>query len=47
MPRSPILDVILDPSKTLTSFDYALKNIGRKDLKYVPEVHEDFGSNGF
>jgi len=33
--------------KSLTSLDLISRNIARKDLKFVSEVHRDLGSNGF
>ena len=47
LPRSPVWDVIREPAKTLTSLDHISENIARKYLKFGPEVHRDFSSNGF
>jgi len=46
-PRSPIWDVIWEPAKTITSFSHISEDIARKYMKCRPEVHQDFGSNGF
>jgi len=36
-PRSPILDVIQEPAKTLTFLDHISVNIVRQDMKFKPE----------
>jgi len=43
-PRSPIWDGILEPTETLTSPDHISENVANQDLKFLHEVHQDFGS---
>jgi len=46
-PRSPVWDVIRELAKTLNVLDCIFENIDKKVLKFRPELHHDFSSNGF
>ena len=46
-PRSPLLDEIREPAKTLTSTDHISETIVNQDLKFLHEVPRDLSVNGF
>jgi len=46
-PRSPVDYVIREFAKTLNSSENISEHIARQDLKFGPEIQNDFLSNGF
>ena len=46
-PRSPVWTVIQEFAKRPTSLDHISTNIGKKALKFEPEIQRDVFSNGF